>query len=196
MVEKYLYYPTGSVKSINPEYVKELLKLEGYQILTPYVSMSRKFRFKCPKGHEGRTDLNNWNKGTRCVKCGVLYKYKIDGAKSLFAEHGYILTPGQEYKDNKSVMEYTCSRGHVNTIRVFSLIAGQRCSYCKGTKSYPKDVEEWFDVRGYNLLKPYSKDSIKLQYECRKCGYVGKNAWSNVRRAKKVKCYCTGVKNA
>ncbi|XAI95686.1 hypothetical protein [Dolichospermum phage Dfl-JY23] len=186
MIDKYVYYQTGSVKSINHDWVKEQLELEGYKMLSMYESINKPFKFICPNGHNNKITLNNWNQGKRCLMCAEKNKYKNDGAKSFFAEYGYQIIGG-DYKDNRSLITYRCSQGHINDVILSSLKNGTTCPYCKGTRIHIDDVKRFLSDRGCTLIRPLNnfKSDVKVVYINHQ-GIEKARYWNNIKRMKKL----------
>ncbi|QVQ57038.1 hypothetical protein ELBI_33 [Anabaena phage Elbi] len=186
-MEKYLYYSTGSVKSINPEWVAEQLLLEGYTMLSTYKSINRPFKFICPNGHRNSISLNNWNRGRRCFQCSKNYKYRNDGASSFFAKYGYTIIGG-EYKNNRSPITYTCEQGHTNTVTLSALkFSNTTCPFCKGTRTTIEEIETYLLNRGCKLISPKKnfKHDIPVKYENAN-GEIKTKYWNNIKRMKNL----------
>ncbi|QLF85102.1 hypothetical protein [Nostoc phage YongM] len=187
MTDKYLYYETGSIKKINPNWVKELIESEGYTMLSVYESINKPFKFICSNGHRNTITLNNWNQGKRCSKCSNVAKYTNDQASSFFAKFGYKIIAG-EYKNNKSPMTYQCSNGHTNTVCLSALKHyNSSCPYCKGTRTSIEDIKNFLNERGCQLISPTKnfKNDIKIVYENPE-GIIKERYWISVKRAKKL----------
>ncbi|AND75643.1 hypothetical protein [Nostoc phage A1] len=187
MIDKYLYYSTGSIKKINPDWVVEQLANEGYTMLSTYESINKPFKFICPNGHKNKITLNNWNQSKRCSMCSHNNVYRNDGAKSFFEKFGYTIIEG-EYKNNRSPMKYVCSKGHINTVTLSALKHyNSTCPYCKGTRTSIEDVRKFLSDRGCELLRPLIdfKQEYKVVYKNAK-GEIKEKYWRTIKTTKKL----------
>lgn len=58
-----------------------------------------------------------------------------DTIKSAFTEKGFeLLTPENEYKNNKQPLEYKCVCGSISKIRYNDMRRGRKCSKCKNER--------------------------------------------------------------
>jgi hypothetical protein len=87
--------------------------------------------------------------------------------KESFESYGYKLL-SKKYIDNKTGLDYVCSKGHKHYIRWGNWQQGKRCPTCAGqTKPTIEQVRKSFEKNFYILLsKEYINSETKLDYIC------------------------------
>jgi len=93
----------------------------------------------------------------------LTYKF----VKNSFEKEGYTLV-SKEYINNKTKLEYICSKGHRHSITWNKWRLGKRCPYCYGNaKLTIQQVRQSFEKEGYILLSTkYINNKTKLDYIC------------------------------
>ena len=122
----------------------------------------KKAWWKCSKGHQWQTTINNRNKGSDCPYCSG--KYAIKGENDL-ATINPQLSKEWNHKKNADLMPehfmanshqkvwWKCSKGHEWQAAIYSRNVGIGCPYCSGRKAIkgetdlatinPKLASEW-----------------------------------------------------
>lgn len=168
------------MKKYTIEYISEVLKLEGYNLITSeYTGCKQKLECVCPKGHLYFTTFDNWRKGRRCPFCYGNSKLIYDDIKKSFELEGYKLL-STEYVGSGNKLKYKCPKGHIGFIKWDHWRDGHRCAECAGNKRKTiDDVKKQFESEGYELLSDhYSNSYGKLRYRCPK-GHVGVTTYYN-----------------
>lgn len=94
---------------------------------------------------------------------------------SRFKQRGFTLTG--VYKNNYTPVEYTCSFGHNDAMRVSDFNKGGGCRTCSGRKQPTQvQVENLFRNSGHTLLSKYVTARSKLKYRC-KNGHLSEVRW-------------------
>ena len=96
----------------------------------------------------------------------------IEFIKNEFKNEGYTLLT-DVYKNNKTKLDYVCSKGHKYTVSWNKWKHGRRCPYCnpKGRVRHRNisDIKKMMFDEGYTLLSTKYVDlSTKLDYMCDK----------------------------
>ena len=168
------------MKKLTLSFIKKQFNKEGYKLLsTEYVNNSTKLDYVCPKGHKHSITFNSWNSGCRCAHCSGNSKPTIEFISEAFKKDGYVLL-AQQYKNNKSKLYYTCSKGHAGSIAWQEWNKGCRCLECSGnTKRRIEDIRKCFEARDFILLsKSYTNNSTNLKCLCNN-GHECEVTWSN-----------------
>jgi hypothetical protein len=159
---------TTKVKEIDN--IGKEFELEGYTLLTKeYENQKQKLEYICPNGHKRHTTWKSWKKGSRCLVCkNQSTKPSIDVLRIRFEEEGYILLP-QEYKNNKTKLDYICPNGHNNSITWADWNSGgYRCPDCANNKKL--DIERVildFNSEGYTFISgEYTNNVSVLIVKC------------------------------
>lgn len=112
------------------EYIKEKFNERGYILLSDkYTGEHCKLKYRCPKGHKGIIEWNNFRSGHGCLECAGSLKYTIRQVDKEMGKYGYTLIT-KEYKNNKDKLKYVCPNGHYGFISFSSFMAGIRCRKC------------------------------------------------------------------
>ena len=157
-------------KKLTYEFVKESFENEGYTLLSEeYINNKTKLNYKCPKEHEHSISWDNWNRGHRCPSCAGKIKLTIEQVRESFNKEGYTLL-SKKYINNKTKLNYRCSKGHEHSISWSNWQQENRCLSCSGKiKLTIEQVRESFNKEGYTLLSnKYINNKTKLSYECPK----------------------------
>jgi len=172
-------------------YVKKAFGAEDYILNSDaYVNNHTKLYYTCPKGHNHVTDWKLWQQGKRCPKCNVK-KNNIDNIRNIFTKEGYTLL-SDVYINNKSKLQYRCSKGHIGTVTWNDWVGGSRCIICSTNRrvvnrrntmySY---VKTCLEKEGYTLLSDtYIDNKTKLKYTCPN-GHVCAVCWNLWQRGHK-----------
>jgi len=98
--------------------------------------------------------------------------------KESFENEGCTLI-SKEY-NNKTKLDYICSKGHEHSIRWGDWQQGYRCLYCAGkAKLTIEYIKESFKSKGYTLVsREYINSSTKLDYRCSE-GHEHNITWGN-----------------
>ncbi len=90
----------------------------------------------CPKGHKGFISWTNFQQGKGCPVEGNELGHKkerknFSEIKNEFEKRDYILlTEEKDYKNNKTILEYICPKGHKDLVSWTSFQQGCGCPIC------------------------------------------------------------------
>ncbi len=104
-----------------------------------------------------------------------------------FKEKGYTLLPGQDYKNNRTKLDYLCSCGSKQRCSFNTLRNRDKCPECRGGNKYKfsyEYVKSVFEARGCTLLsETYESNGKHLNYIC-SCGETNTSTFSNFQVGK------------
>ena len=130
-------------KRLTIEFVKEQFKKEGYVCLsTEYVNSWTFLEYTCPKGHPGSISWNSWQQGSRCFDCSGKKKFTIEFILSEFQKEGYTLL-SKKYINSKTLLKYSCPKGHLGSIIWSSWGRGFRCKICSFENISGENSPNW-----------------------------------------------------
>ena len=118
------------------EKIYEMFKERGYTIITPtketYKSTDTgKITYRCKNGHTHSIYYRDFKKGHGCSYCAGLTKKTFEEVKESFERENYVvLTKKEDYKNNKSMIDFICPHNHTHSIRVDMFMRGIRCGKC------------------------------------------------------------------
>ncbi|MBV5347946.1 HNH endonuclease [bacterium] len=134
------------------EFVKESFEKEGYVLLSiSYINSRSKLDYICDKGHKHNITWDNWQQGYRCGYCSRNVSLTIEGIKIAFEKEDYKLL-SQEYKNNKTKLNYVCSDGHNHYITWSDFNSGYRCPSCYYISITGENSHSWkggISLQGY-----------------------------------------------
>lgn len=169
------------------ETVKDAFEKEGYHLITGYyTNYNQKLEYKCPNGHIGEMNYNNFKYGKRCPICSGVVKHEYEEVKEEFKKRGYTLL-SDNYVDNYSNLDFICDRGHFSKISYASFRRGSGCRYCSPNAKFTyEEVKSVFENRGYKLItKEYVNSRNLLSFECPN-GHIGEMAFRSFKKG----CNC------
>lgn len=158
-------------KKLNLEHVRDVLKNEGYELLSnEYVNSKTKFKYRCPKGHVGSVNWNNWSTGTRCGECFGTHKYDISTVKEHIESEGYIVKDSV-YRNEKYKLSLICQNGHDYSVSWDNWKTNNsRCPRCNevGISKIEKEIQnflinslgEFVICNNRELIYPYELDMV------------------------------------
>ena len=174
---------------------------------------NKKVWWKCSKGHEWQTLINNRNKGSGCPYCAgkkVLKGYNDlqvvnpTVAKEWNYEKNNGLTPTDVMPNSKEKVWWKCRKGHEWQATIASRNSGSGCPYCSGNKVLkgyndfqtvnPTLAKEWnYEKNGDLKPENFTANSgQKVWWKCSK-GHEWQATINN--RGNGNGCpYCTGQK--
>jgi len=172
------------------DYVKNIFKKEGYELLdTEYKNNRKKLNYICPEGHNNKITLSMFTRGNRCPTCynnrrGFIKTLSYDYIKSEFNKRGYKLISDIYVNCTEKLMAM-CPDNHKIAINWADFSQGHGCRKCgnkrisKALREDFKVVKESFEKEGYGLLtKKYINSKQKLNYICPK-GHIGSTNFNN-----------------
>ena len=199
----------NDLQTVNPTLASEW-NYEKNNGLTPVEvqpNSNKKAWWKCHKGHEWETSINNRNKGRGCPYCSnkkVLKGYNDLQTinPSLASEWNYEknngLTPMDVLPNSHNKIWWKCDKGHEWQSAVYSRNTGIGCPYCSGNKVLigyndlqtvnPDLAKEWYYEKN-GSIKPENiaaHSGKKVWWQCLNCG----NTWqaSVIDRSRGRKC--------
>jgi len=163
----------GKVKSLctecntmilKAEEAKEITEKLGFEFLRlerhPTNKDSKVVYYRCTCGNECSTDLRNLKKTDRqsnCPKCqNDPYKVDYDMLKKNFDDRRCVLlTPKEDYKNNKQKLDFRCVCGNESVIVYQDLLRGRLCMGCKGERT------EATSQKIYGVSNPSKSEEVK-----------------------------------
>lgn len=162
----------NGVKKDKTGILRREFKERGYELLTSdYFHSKQKLKYYCTdKSHGVRTiTYSDFNSGRGCGMCAGNQRYDIEFVSQEFLKRGYKLIT-KEYKNNKQMLEYTCSnKDHgLKEISFDNFLDGHGCSACSGNeKARIEEIKTEFKDRGYTLISDEYKGAHEpLLYYC------------------------------
>jgi hypothetical protein len=112
-------------------------------------------------------------------------KLTYEFVRNNFEENGYVLL-SKEYRNSRTKLYYTCSKGHKHSIKWNDWKEKHRCPSCSGNAKLTLDrIKKSFEQEDYILLsEEYEGAFTKLDYICPK-GHKHSiiwNSWQQSRR--------------
>jgi hypothetical protein len=182
-------------RKLTYEYVYNYFKDNNCELLEEkYVNSHTKMKYKCSCGNDSEISFGNFKQGYRCKKCGIeknkeKQKHTFEYIKQYFKDNNCELLE-ENYVNNHTKMKYKCNCGYISMITFGNFQAGQRCLECAGCKKWShKDVSQFFQKRGCELLEDKYINSItKMKYKC-SCGNISQTTLGNFKSGKRcMKC--------
>lgn len=158
-------------KKLTLDYVRDALISEGYILLSnKYMNSKSKFKYKCPKGHIGSINWNNWSTGVRCSECFGTHKYDIEEVKNHIESEGYYLT-NTVYYNEKQKLTLICPNDHVYEVSWDNWkTKNSRCPQCNkvGISKAEKELQQFLTnslelsikINDRGLISPYELDIV------------------------------------
>ena len=127
------------------------------------------------------------------TKRGGRAKKTLWEVREYFKSFGYELL-SITYRNNKQVLKYRCSDGHVNGMSLANFITGKRCPDCYGNKKYTIDfIKQKFSEEDYTIVSnEYENGYIRLEYLCPK-NHRNSMSWNNFRSGRRCP-ECQGIR--
>lgn len=163
--------------------LQEFAKSKGGKCLSKkYVDCYTKLKWRCDKGHVWEAlpysikVMKTW-----CPQCAGTVKGDVKEMQQLAkSKSGKCLS--KDYTDNKTKLEWRCSKGHIWKTTPSQIKSGAWCPYC--AKNQPlslKDAQISAKSRsGECLSDRYINNRSKLKWKCRK-GHIWKNSLSHIK---------------
>ena len=149
---------------LKAEEAKEITEKLGFEFLRLERHTSNKdskvVHYRCTCGNESSTDLRNLKKTDRqshCPKCqNDPYKVDYDILKKNFEDRRCVLlTPKEDYKNNKQRLDFRCVCGNESVIVYQDLLRGRLCMGCKGERA------EATSQKIYGVSNPSKSEEVK-----------------------------------
>lgn len=121
------------------EFVKSEFEKRGYKLLsTNYQNSDQKLDVECDKGHQFKMSYGVFQRGSGCTKCSwelsaERQKHELSHVVKIFSIEGCTLL-SEEYKNNRSLLDFICSCGNKDKVSLQCFNRGQRCSFCNKKK--------------------------------------------------------------
>ncbi len=205
----------NSLLFANPEIANEWNYEKNGSLRPEYIASNsnKKVWWKCNKGHEWQTSINQRNNGTGCPYCSG--RYVIKGyndlqtvnpilAKEWYYEKNNELTPMDVMPNSNKKVWWKCGNGHEWQATPNHRSSGTGCPYCSSKKVSsgfndlltvnPTLVEEW-DYEKNGALKPEhftANSEQKIWWKCSK-GHEWQATIANRNNGRGCP-YCVGKK--
>lgn len=116
--------------------------------------------YRCSCGNESATDFRNLKKPTRtgsCPKCqNNDNRADYNTIRDAFQARGCVLlTPGNEYRNNKQPLAFRCACGAESAIVYHDLVRGRLCRSCRSDRTKETSIQK------YGVDNPSKCDEIK-----------------------------------
>ena len=102
--------------------------------------------YRCVCGEESSTYVGNLKRPDRKAQCPKCQNKKLDHEIIMrdFELRGCVLlTPREEYQNNKQNLRYRCSCGAEAEIRYQDLLRGRRCPSCRNDRRIATNMERY-----------------------------------------------------
>jgi hypothetical protein len=124
MNERFKYIRNGSIRRINPVWVKEYFSHYGYTLESEYKSSNQPLQVLCPNGHKTFPRWGDfYNTHTRCIYCSKRRIHPNDVVKA-FTDAGYELI--SNYVKATARLKFKCKLGHVHEMTYREFQKGKR----------------------------------------------------------------------
>ncbi len=179
----------NDLQTTNPTLAKEWNYEKNYGLSPMDVTPNSNIKvwWKCSKGHEWETTINNRNNGNNCPYCSNRYAVKGENdlqtvnptlAKEWNYEKNYGLSPMDVTPNSNKKVWWKCSKGHEWETTINNRNNGNGCPYCSGRYSVkgendlqtinPTLAKEW-NYEKNNGLTPADvlpKSNKKVWWKC------------------------------
>ena len=177
-------------KYVSNEAVKSFIEKEGWKLKNEYLGANEPLSIECPSGH---LTTQTWHKlkecGLKCKYCAGVNKYTEEEIRAILFKNGDILT--SSYKNRRSKISFTCSKGHSHEMQFRAYLDGQRCPHCSGKRRLtPKIVQEYLQSFGCKLISKNVKNNSLLEINCSK-GHSYQRTWTHIQKYPQCP-YCIG----
>ena len=144
----------------------------GKCLSTEYVNSQTRLEWQCDKGHTWLATPASVKHGTWCPTCAGKTKLTIEEMREIAASRGgHCLS--DEYRNNRTRLEWQCKEGHVWSAAPDGIKSGQWCPVCAvemRARSQAMTIEEMRElakVRGGKCLsREYVNNRTALLWEC------------------------------
>lgn len=174
---------------LKPYYeIKELLESEGYEILNKAEdfkgSAKTKMRYKCPNGHINSSVCSSLRAGSRCNDCALekvrdMHRFDKNKVIELINSNGFKINRFiEEYKNCKSRVSVTCTKGHTYDTRIENVLYRKNCRICGRLNAKGENHYLW---NGKTNMSEYMRSNLEtwknnvLKNSGYKCFITGKN---------------------
>ena len=145
----------AGTKKITYEEAKSYIESFDYRLISnEYINNKTKLKMKCPKDHEFEMRFDHFKRGIRCPICGGTHRLDYNYVKSYIERFNYKLL-SKEYKNNRSLLDVRCPKGHEFKVKFNNFQFGSRCPKCAYSK-------------GETELKRVLKE-LKIEYKHQHC---------------------------
>ena len=191
----------NDLKTTNPDLADEA---DGWNPATNSHSYSKKYNWKCKKGHRWEASISSRKKGSGCPSCaGVRVTSGENDLATNFpgiAKEVVGLDPKTLSISCKRKVNWKCSKGHIFVAAVSDRTRGQGCGVCAGKQiqigvndlqaNYPEFAKEAYE---WDPRTSSSKSNKMRQWKCKR-GHIWL-ATPNSRIAQNTGCaICNGRK--
>jgi hypothetical protein len=139
------------MKKLDKDLIYEIIQKEGYELVSDeYINNRSPLLVKCDKGHIYETNYHrfqdhNGKKGKRCPYCYGNKRITIEQVSEYATSIGYVLL-SKKYKNNRTLMDFICDKGHTYSATFDSLKSGHRCCFCMKGKNTSIQEDEIVDI--------------------------------------------------
>jgi 5-methylcytosine-specific restriction endonuclease McrA len=132
MYQQYIssYLDSYKCSRHSQSYYEGIAKEKGCTLLSEFKGSKSKLDFICPRGHPYTTTWDIFLQGRRCIECFHEDQLlDIEYIREAFKKENYILHT-QVYTGSRQELEFTCDKGHNDSIRWNYFQQGNRCGTC------------------------------------------------------------------
>lgn len=119
--------PICTRRRFNTEYLSELLRLDGYTLLSKYRNANSRIAVLCPRGHKSQIFYSNYSRGHRCRLCSDTKHSDVD-IDAFLEPDGY--QRSGRYQGALKPLAMRCPLGHDIKISISDYQKGSRCGVC------------------------------------------------------------------
>ena len=173
----------ASKVKITLDMCKQVAESKGGECLsTEYKNANATMEWKCSEGHQWKTKFSHIKNGTWCKKCvSISQRLTIEDCKQFADERGGMCL-SDEYKNEKTKMQWRCSKNHEWQAIFNSIKSGKWCAHCAGIAPLTIDKCQQFAISkgGECLSTEYNNSKTKLLWECDK-GHRWEARFDNIK---------------
>jgi len=173
----------------NIEDIKKFIESKGCNLISTEYRNNRtpiKIQFEC--GHIVDICFNSFQRGSRCKICGMKKfinsrKYSLEKINKIMKKNNLIFIEfPQGYINRKSLIEYSCSLGHINCVAFRDFLKTKKCYTCSRIDLIDRisgvNASNWqnglTEVRQYLLKRITKWRSNSIKQSDGKCVITGK----------------------
>lgn len=156
MQSPYCWNCAAQKQAHSQEYVENIFKERGCELLDIYKNNNTRMKFKCKCGEISTITFASFNSGCYCVSCGGKKKLTTEFVKSEIKKDGYELL--SKYKNAKTKLSMKCEKGHICEISWNNFQRGKRCRTCFIEEKWHKPEDRPFVLKCRSLLRNCLRD--------------------------------------
>lgn len=148
-------------KKYSQEYVEQLIKDRGYQLLNEYKNNKSKLKIKCKRGHIHEIRFDSFVKGSGCKQCmKENMSNNIEDVKIKLSNRGYKLL--SKYDRNNKPITLQCDKGHIFSSTYDIIVNNEsNCPICNESKG-ERNIELFLNNYNIKHIRQYKFKECKF----------------------------------